>query len=158
MNASELEKRECRRRWAWWRGEWRYSVANKDPQRDIDDARKQMRLAAEARAIWAAVARNDRAKQFGAAPGWPSLPSSAEQPKPRRWAVVAWPKYHNGEYQLLSGRYETREGAELASDTAARISGRTMMVVEVAGLTGQPHAPDAEPTANGALNGEGKAL
>lgn len=85
MKPPQLEKRECRQRWAWWRNEWRYSVANKDQQSDIDDARKQMRQEAAARLTWAEVASNDRAKQFGAAHGSASLRWIAEPTRAGWW-------------------------------------------------------------------------
>lgn len=49
----------------------------------------------------------------------------------RQWAVVAFPKRAGDEYQLLSGRYDTKAGAETAADCAAHIFNRTMQVVSV---------------------------
>ena len=48
------------------------------------------------------------------------------------WALVAWPRTtgEGEEYLALPGQYETRAGAELAAEMAARIQKRTVMVVK----------------------------
>lgn len=48
------------------------------------------------------------------------------------WSLVAWPRTtgEGEEYLALPGSYETRAGAELAAEMAARIQKRTVMVVK----------------------------
>jgi hypothetical protein len=60
-------------------------------------------------------------------------PNESDSDRPRRWALVAWPKEAGAGYLLLPGRYETMAGAILASDVAAMKHKRTMQIVEVAG-------------------------
>lgn len=83
-----------------------------------------------------------------AAHGSPSLASSAESARPRRWAVAAC---RGKRWLLLPGRYETEAGARLTSEFASL--GGKVLVMEVAAGPDKPlAAPDAHTTANSDLN------
>lgn len=78
------------------------------------------------------------------ATGSPSLPSSAESARPRRWAVAA---YRGKRWLLLSGRYETEAGARLTSEFAS-LGGKVLIMEVVEGPDKPLAAPDAHTTAN----------
>lgn len=92
--------------------------------------------------------KKSRVKQFGSAHGWPSLPSSAEKARPRRWTEEAWAVvvYRKGKWIILPGRYETKSGAELTAEFA-RLGGKCLVAV-VAGPVEPESASDAPTTAN----------
>jgi hypothetical protein len=92
--------------------------------------------------------KNTKKARSSAAHGSPSLPSSAESARPRRWAVAA---YRSGKWLVLPGRYETESGARLTSEFAS-LGGKVLVMEVVAGPDKPLAAPDAHTTANAELS------
>jgi hypothetical protein len=98
IRSIEEERRECRLRWAWWRKHWRIERANLPKYAlngacyaqclaELKECRREMRRAAAARLSTAAREARAEANSSCPAHGSASLASSAEEARPRRWAV-----------------------------------------------------------------------
>lgn len=79
-----------------------------------------------------AVAGNGEGKVPTTAPACASESPGSNTAAGAAWSLVAWPRTtgEGEEYLALPGQYETRAGAELAAEVAARIQKRTVMVVK----------------------------
>lgn len=151
----EQQRRECRLRWAWWRKHWRIERANLPKYAlngacyaqclaELKECRREMRRAAAARLSTAAREARAEANSSCPAHGSASLASSAEEARPRRWAVAA---YRNRKWLVLPGRYETESGARLTMEFAS-LGGNCLVVEVVAGPDRPLAAPDAHTTPN----------